>query len=32
VQALELEFAEEKKKRREARAALETPVGRRKRP
>src|SRR5690348_15416949 len=32
VQAFEPEFAEEKKKRREARAALETPVGRRKRP
>jgi hypothetical protein len=30
VQALEPEFAAEKKKRREARAALETPVGRRK--
>jgi len=29
VQALEPEFAEEKKKRREARAALETPMGRR---
>jgi DeoR/GlpR family transcriptional regulator of sugar metabolism len=32
VQALEAEFAEEKKKRKEAKAALETPVGRRKRP
>ena len=30
VQGLEPEFAAEKKKRREARAALETPVGRRK--
>ena len=29
VQALEPEFAAEKKKRREARAALETPAGRR---
>jgi predicted transcriptional regulator len=30
VQALEPEFAAEKKKRKEAKAALETPVGRRK--
>lgn len=30
VQALEPEFAEEKRKRREGKAALETPVGRRK--
>lgn len=32
VRALEPEFAEEKKKRKEARVALGTPVGRRKRP